>query len=287
MIYIYNLFDNNKYFALPFTLISKCIETFYKNKKIECKIIKERVIFEKDDIVILFSGPSGGYGSLPEICNNKVIYINSESVISRPHIINDCKNDNLIQVLDYSKKNINTLKDIVKNKINYLPFTYHPLFESFYNDNCKTNNLNKEIDICMFGCLGPRREKIVDKLKQKKYKVWHGCCSNHKELFEILSKSKIILIIHYYDFDLPIDFYRLYLLLSNKIFTIHETPSDIEFDNSFKDKILFEDYNNVVLACEKYLKLNQDERDNISLDIYNWWKTEHHVDKYLNKLLAL
>jgi hypothetical protein len=69
------------------------------------------------------------------------------------------------------------------------------------------------------------------------------------------------------------------MLISNKIFFIHETALT-EPNHNF-DKIIFSDYDKLLETCEKYLKISQEERDKIAENQYQWWKTKHSMEKYL------
>lgn len=283
MLYIYSKFNKSAYWANPFIMISGCLVHIFKEKGIQCKITDDASQITSNDIVFLFSGPDHGYLGAPELHNKKIIYINSESIQSRPHVIEDCNNDNIVQVWDYSLKNITALRPILKNpnKIQFVPIVYHKYFEIAYNIHKNKKNVNKDIDFCLFGGVGKRRRVILDELQQAGHNVWFGGTSNISELVKIIQRSKIVIIIHYYEFDLCIDFYRLHLLLSNKIFTIHETPSKDQQHPSF-NKIIYSDYDKFVSTCKKYIKVSQSKRDEISNEIYNWWKTEHPMQKYIS-----
>ena len=285
MLYLFNDFLTEKYWATPFINLLNCLNNIFNKKQVKCDYSNNNII-NNNDILIVISATAH---SLPnKYKKNKLIIINSESIClgdkSLSYMNTYINNPNVIQIWDYSKKNCNKFKEITKIPCYYMPITYDPYFESIYDLN---PNIEKTIDICLFGCGGDsnsRRHKILTPLKQKGLNVWQGCVNGNKELSNILNKSKIVLIVHYYENDLPIDYYRICSLLSNKIFTIHECPTDDENDNSM-DKILFVKYDNIVDSCCKYLALSQEERDNISLDIYKWWKINHLFSKYIPQIL--
>lgn len=123
----------------------------------------------------------------------------------------------------------------------------------------------------------------MNPLKALRYNIWVGCSTGNENLAKILNRSKIVIIVHYYEDDLCIDYYRLCSLISNKIFTIHEKPSDDQLDPKM-NKLLFVDYDNLVDSCSKDLSLTQQERDDITLDIYEWWKKNHLFSNYIPKI---
>ena len=52
------------------------------------------------------------------------------------------------------------------------------------------------------------------------------------------------------------------------------------------NKILFVDYDNLFETCKKYLEMSQDDRNKITLDIYNWWKNIHPFEKYIPNIVG-
>ena len=281
MFYLFNGYEKDKYWAEPFNNLLKCLFLIFKKKNINCNFTEGGQIND-DDIIIIISGVIDYVKN--NFSKNKIIIINSESIClgvkSLPYLNSYINNPNLLEVWDYSKKNINKFKQITDIKVHYFPLTYHSYFESMYNLDL---NKKKDIDICLYGCQGPkdsRRSIILDKFRKDKYNVFAGSVENNIELGKILSRSKIVIIIHYYKDDLCIDYYRLYGLLSNKIFTIHEKPSDDQMEESM-NKILFVDYDNLFETCKKYLEMSQDDRDKITVNIFNWWKEVHPIEKYI------
>ena len=286
MLYLCFIFNKSKYWASPFINLINCLKDIFDKKNIECEILENsnKKLYTKD-ILIIISGIIH-FIELSNYKDNKIIIINSESVNvkkNESYLNKYINNPNVIQIWDYSIKNINRLKELTNIPCYYVPITYDLYFEKIYD---LLPGITKEIDICLYGCKGghdSRRNKILNPLKALGYNIWVGSAIGNENLAKILNMSKIVIIVHYYEDDICIDYYRLCSLISNKIFTIHEKPSDDQWDPKM-DKLLFEYYDNLVDSCSKYLSLTQQERDDIALDIYKWWKKNHLFSNYIPKI---
>jgi len=270
MIYIY-IAKTQSDWTLPFYLFANSISIILSDNKIDNKIISNYNNIKLSDIIITFQPFYS-----PDI-NCKVIFINSESLMCQKHIQDQIENNNVKLIWDYNKKNVNIIKKSSSKNITFLPFTYHSYLEDHYNKYTNSIKEEKEIDFLFFGFITKRRDVIIDTLIDKGYNIVKLNTVNVKELYQTIKKSKIIIIIHHYHKNLAIDFYRLSWLLSNKVFVIHEEPSEDCKDQSF-DKIIYAKYDNFIDRCEYYIKKNQNERDKISNEIYNWWKGSHSLE---------
>ena len=185
--------------------------------------------------------------------------------------------------MDYSIRNINLLLNYNTDKIHHLPICYSYVFE-----NIIPNTTYKPIDVLFYGFINNRRSGIIKELKKKNLNVHMRPFFDIKDdLHEYISRSKIILIIHYYPESFCINHYRINLLLSNKVFIIHEAIDDEENFSDYNDHIIFSKYNKIVKNCIKYLNLSQKDRDIISNNNYIWYKNKQSIEKYfpLEKIL--
>ena len=57
-------------------------------------------------------------------------------------------------------------------------------------------------------------------------------------------------------------------------------PSNDQIDPNM-NKLIFSKYDNFVDTCVHYLSKTQEERDIIANDIYQWWKQNNNMDKYI------
>ena len=141
---------------------------------------------------------------------------------------------------------------------------YSPIIENKVNI-----NQEKEYEILFYGSLNDRRKLILNKL-QKKYKTILYFDNNNDKLIDLMGKSKIIVIINYYEKNQPYDFYRISFLLTNKVFFIQE---EVKKENKRIDlNIPFSKYNYFEQNCDKYLNMSQKERDDICEKNYQNFK---------------
>jgi len=208
-----------------------------------------------------------------------IIYINSESINIRKCILSEIKNPKIKMIWDFRNDNISTLQKITKTPIYFVP----PLYHEFMEENFPKCPSSKSIDFLLYGKNNERRNKIFDTLS-KKYNAIIFQTGNIDELYNMIKQTRIILIIHFYTDFSCIDFYRISFLLSNKIFFITEDTEDKKLRPILKDAIIFSKYENFIGNCEKYIKLSQEERDNISQSSYNYFTPFHisNADFYVN-----
>jgi hypothetical protein len=96
-----------------------------------------------------------------------------------------------IATFDYSYANFNAFPEDVQKKLIYIPFPMTFIREK------KNNN---KYDIIFYGGLNPRRNRILNRLKEvfpNRVFIVNGVCGS--ELNEYIKRCKIVLNIHYYD----------------------------------------------------------------------------------------
>jgi len=254
---------------LPFYLYGNCISKLLSCNGINHQLLDRKSIINvnSNDIIIQFQPYFSSY-------NCKIILINTESLTIKPNIHKQIENPNIKMIWDYQLKNIHLTK---KNSF-YVP----PLYHEFYEEHFGENKLEKTIDFLFYGRLNERRKKIIDKLSIK-YNVLCINENDYRELYDKIKRSRIVLIINSYDNNNCIDFYRLSLLLSNKIFVINEECQDEEkyIWKFFKNKIIVSSYKDFYNNCVKYITMSQSERDEISKETYEIFKRNLRLDKFL------
>lgn len=161
--------------------------------------------------------------------------------------------NNAVAVFDYSIYNIEFFQ--VNNKINagkffYLPIAYDNSFAKGYS------NIEKEYDVVFYGddnC--DRRKRMLDELK-KYYNVKVINDLFGDELYKELSKSRIVINIHYYEGAL-LETTRIFECLSlGKAIIISEESVDIDEHESLKDIVDFVkigDIDSIVKKIGRYL----------------------------------
>ena len=118
--------------------------------------------------------------------------------------------------------------------------------------------------------------------------LWVGSFRNLGQKLDYIGASKIVLIVHTYHCDQPIDYFRMIELIKNKCFFIMEKPqeSEISLYTRYKDYIVFADYDNIVTTCLEYLNKSQAERDAIATRLYDYWKREEDMGIPVKSALA-
>jgi len=253
---------------LPFYLFGNCISRLLLKNQIVHELIDRRTIINvnSNDIVIQFQPYFRDF-------NCKIIFINTESLTIKPNIIKQIENPNIKMIWDYQLKNIKMTKKV--------SFFLPPLYNEFYEDHFGQDKQDKTIDFLFYGRLNNRRRNIIDRLVGK-YNVLCINANDYRELYDKIKKAKIILIINSYDNN-GIDFYRLSFLLSNKIFVINEECQNEEkyICKFFKDKLIVSSYEDYYTNCIKYIKLSQLERDRMSDELYNIFKRNLSLERFL------
>jgi hypothetical protein len=249
----------------------------------------------KDNIYFLSFGLDMNSNVIKFLIKNniKTIMINTEhyTLWNVSEIINNLNNKVKLYVLDYNSININNLKK--NTNIYYSPLLYNKYLVNTYNLNItnKIEYINKEFDILIYGSINDRRLNIINKLK-KKYNVLciNTIYNDFKELCNYINKSKIILNIFQHDFNKAFDYYRMTFLLSNKIFTISEYPSDIDLTIEpnlidFDKYLIVAHYDNIESTVSKYLDTwNPEEINDIVNKQFNWFSKNKMEDNIITNL---
>ena len=192
----------------------------------------------------------------------KYIIYQLEQIGRSPYITKQYNDvmDKALNVLDYSELNI-------KNKTTYNNVIYQPIL---VNSEVKTQS-NYQYDILFYGTMNKRRIMIIKFIQimlGKKYrvKIIDGLFGN--ELFEHVSKAKIVLNIHYFTSAI-LETTRLNELLQYDNIVISELPctedkSYLDYDGVviFTEEIRqdMSNINSLIILIEKCL-INFEKRD--------------------------
>lgn len=281
MLYIYFV-ENNKSWNFAFLRFAKCLE-FVLNKNNQVKIINKynKNINIEEDIIIFFNKYPNNNIEIFNKVKKKILILSEPLYVEKnKHIIDYINNNDLLMILNYNKNNSKFIKN---KKVVYTPLLYCEYLEKIYNRSIKYWKYHKDIDILFFGGVNSRRRKIKYKLLRHNLKVIFKDFNDYVELIRNINRTKIVLVIQAYDNNHILDHFRINLLLSNKIFFIHEKIVN-DYD-IFEDNIIFSKYDNIVNTCLKYLKLTQQEREALAIKTYNWIKQNHSFEKYLNETI--
>ena len=212
----------------------------------------------------------------------KIILINTEHYenLNVKNILNRLNNIKF-NILEY---NIINYKYFKNNNFNvfFVPLIYNIFLETYFNS-CIERKLNwfeKDIDIFFYGSLNSRRENIILKLKEKNYNVLHiqgqSGYEENKNICNYINRSKIVLNILYYDYNIIFDYYRNSFLIANNTLLISEKHTNIDYDIEYslidvEDNLIISEYDHIVDNVEKYINMDINDINNILNKQYQWF----------------
>ena len=300
---LYNTFETSlKNYSYALTDIIKCtINLTYIDNYASDKTLNIINSFDKSDIIVLLIAficiKNDRVQTLTNYLNigNPIILINSESIdrvrqypwCVQPHIY---KHKNLLMVWDYEHDNIIRLKQKLKYSIPhyYFPPMYSPTLELTK----KPSNILKDIDVLFYGCTCSRRLEVLDNMINMGINVYipqsgsvRGFFSDFQEQDKIMARSKIIIVIHSYEFDRIIDYYRISPLISNKHFIVHESANENDINEDFNRHFTMSPYNDLADTCARVLKMTQEERDKSVQKGYEYFKHNYNTTDFVPQAL--
>jgi hypothetical protein len=175
--------------------------------------------------------------------DKKCVLFNIEQNTRNDFNSNNFKNSNIVEIWDYSVENIRIFKENNIHNVKHVPFC---LWDEYRNQIESYNiNNNYDFDVVFIGWINKRREKILDELTKNGLKVktitqrLFG-----KERDEIISKSKILLNIHFEEDYKIFELYRCFPWIETKKIVVSENSLDndnrcinVNYEN-IVDKIL-------------------------------------------------
>lgn len=190
------------------------------------------------------------------IFNTEQLYLENNTWTNR--IFNLQKD---FRIWDYNIRNIERLNKEGFLKTSLFEIGYHKKLERIEKQK------QKNIDVLMYGSMNERRKKIIDGLKEKKLnvKVLFGVYGAQRD--EYISRSKIVLNIHFYNSQL-FEIVRVHYLLNNKIPVVCEMNSSTQIDPWWRETIFGVDYSNLVDQCLMTIE-NTTMIENSTLSSYN------------------
>lgn len=160
------------------------------------------------------------------------------------------------EVFDYSQKNVEYFKEILKIKSHYVPLGYHTLLQKIPT----SINMHKSIDILFFGSISERRDKILQTLGLRK-KIRIVVRNNDLwgiERDNLIAKSKIILNIQCFEGGI-LEIPRINYLLHRKAFIVSEAGCEPDIITDWHNLLVLVNYKELINTCLYYLK-NTSER---------------------------
>lgn len=146
------------------------------------------------------------------------------------------------EVWDYSKRNIEKLNDVGISRVKHFQI-------GFQNELARLQKQeDKDIDVLFYGCINERRKYILDKLVEKGLKVKTLFGVYGKERDEWVTRSKVVLNLHFYNSEI-FEIVRVFYLLTNSIAVIGEVNKTTSIDAIYSDGIYTASYDELVEKC--------------------------------------
>ncbi len=196
------------------------------------------------------------------------IIFNLEQLESKSHYVNEnyieCLRNH--KVWDYSQRNINFLKNSnINTQAKIVPIGY----------TSKLLRIPKieiqDIDILFYGALNDRRQLILDELRSKNLNVVTLVGVYDQELDTYISRSKVVLNLHFHETKI-FEVVRVSYLLNNKKAVVSEVGVDTEIDPDLRKTILGVAYENLVPTCVALVK-NDMERQGVEENSFQKFST--------------
>jgi hypothetical protein len=193
---------------------------------------------------------------LPQIPLNSII-LNTEQLegIQKSwleSILNFSKN---FAVWDYSLKNISKLAGLGFMDVKYLELGYQK--EMYRIPKCST----QDIDVLFYGSMNPRREKVISQLKSRNLNINVAFGIYGPQRDELISNSKIVLNLHYYESQIY-EVVRSSYLLNNAKLVVGEVNETTSIENRYLEAIFPAKYEDLADSCHE-LAVNETLRKNL------------------------
>lgn len=148
-------------------------------------------------------------------------------------------------VWDYSERNLAWLKN---NGINpgasLVPIGYVPTLTRI------SGNEAQDIDVLFYGWVNERRKRIIDELVSSGLRVVALHNSFGTELDQYISRSKVIVNIHFYETKI-FEIVRVSYLWANKKAVVSEIEPDTEIAADLREAVMGVPYGELVNACRR------------------------------------
>ena len=202
--------------------------------------------------------------------------------------------------LEYNTINYNYfLLNYPSLNIYFLPPTYHKSLNNYYLNTIYENISfkpyiipfnEKDIDIFMFASPNPRRMHIIGQLSSiYKVHLLYGAVDSGASICHFINRSKIVLNIMYYDYNIIFDYFRLSFLYSINSLVVTEKPDYIDLSlqpelNNMDDNVLSCTYDKIIDTVHECIKKKSDEEIKNLIDKQNSWFSNNLMEKRLDSL---
>ena len=256
---------------------------YYTLRELNYNVELTDMIDDKDTNLYIILGGHNYLGRLPKNyiiyqLEQTNIYITDNETNKKQEILFSDRYVTILKqsqsIWDYSKSNIK----YIKNHYGIKHIYWVPLYYTKYIENIKITN-EKPIDILFYGSMNTRRQHILEQLKLHFNVAIYINNLWDVERDDLISKSKIILNIHYYE-NAILEIHRISYLLSNKCLVITEQGRD---SNEFSKILISAKYNQLIKTCQTWLSKSDLERKQMALYSYREFKQHFKLQDYLSK----
>lgn len=153
------------------------------------------------------------------------------------------------EVWDYSRKNLSALAALGLRNVRFCPVGFCKQMAYLGHAFPATE---ADVDVLFYGSLNPRRQRIVDGLRDRgaRVRTLFGTYGYDRDAW--IMRAKIVLNVHFYDAKIP-EMIRLGHLLANRRFIVSERGDDPDLEAPLEDGIAFAAYEEIVDRCMEYL----------------------------------
>ncbi len=193
---------------------------------------------------------------IPIIPKDSIIF-NTEQVVSGDTNCNEIvyKFAREFKMIDYSEENIQKFKELGFDNVEYLRIGFQKELRRVKKE------LHQDVDVLFYGTLNNRRRKILKDL------IDQGICVKHlfgvygEERDQWISRSKVVLNMHFYESKI-FEIVRVFYLMTNSVAVVSEIDSGTKIDPIYVDGVHGAPYDKLVTEC---LGLIKDEKYRINL----------------------
>ncbi|WP_052507027.1 hypothetical protein [Desulfonatronovibrio magnus] len=151
---------------------------------------------------------------------------------------------------DYSLRNIARLEKLFPGgDFRHAPVGYMPQLT------CIPKSSDLDIDVLFYGSVNPRRASILNALKQAGLKVASVFGVYGQDRDNLISRSKVVLNMHFYSASI-LEMVRVSYLLANKKAVVAECNPQTEIEPDIRQAVAAVPYEQLVQTCQMLVKDN-------------------------------
>jgi hypothetical protein len=182
-------------------------------------------------------------------------------------------------VWDYSRRNIATLGKLGgAGQVKHVPIGYVPEMTRV------TESPVEDIDVLFYGSMNERRSKVIDELRRAGLVVAAVFGVYGRQRDDLISRSKVVLNLHYYETSI-FELVRVSYLLANRKAVVAECHPGTELEPGVEFAVRLTHYEDLVQACIE-LAGDLDGRRQLAEKGFSWMtaRDERH---YLGAALGI